>query len=589
MKVSQEPNHLVRFPRIFPAFGSALAVVLLSALCFAQQETYNILFSFGKVEGDFPNALIRDNLGNLYGTTQYGAFYGWGNVFKLDPTGNEKVLYEFSGLTDGANPGAGVVMDVAGNLYGTTYQGGEITGCQEVASGCGVVFKVDASGRENVLYTFTGKLDGGNPLGALAMDGQGNLYGTTVYGGEFNSGTVFKIDAAGTETVLYNFSGQTDGGNPQGALLLDSNGNLYGITQHGGAYQKGTVFEFSATGQESVLHSFAGAPDGAYPLAGLTRDAAGNFYGATFQGGSPTACYSAGCGVVFKLDSSNNETVLNIFTGAADGANPEGSVALDSSGNIYGTTFNSGNLSVCASAGCGVVFKLDASGTETVLHSFGSGPNDGANPSAGVVLDPLNNIYGSTEYGVAHGTSAYGSIFTIASPGFVLSATAMTPATLSPGASASSSVNVAATGGFNGSVALSCAVQPFLASGPKCSIRPGSVSAGKTATLTVSTSAPASAMLAADIDGQRGMLGVVLAGFLAGALGFGARQTTLGRLTAMLACLVISTSMIFQAGCGGGNGGSGGTSAGAYTVTVTGTSQTPGISLQTTQLTVTVQ
>jgi uncharacterized repeat protein (TIGR03803 family) len=569
--------------------GIALALTLaLITSCSAQQQTYSLLFSFGGNNGDYPNVLIRDGAGNLYGTTQYGTQNGWGTVFKIDPTGEATVLYTFQGQTDGGNPEVGLVMDSAGNVYGTTYQGGQLSGCLQVTTGCGVVFKLDPTGKESVLYTFTGASDGANPHGSLILDSAGNLYGTTLYGGNSNSGTVFKVDPTGHETVLYSFTGGADGGNPQAGLVMDQSGNLYGTTELGGTYLKGTVFEISAAGSETVLHTFAGAPDGAYPQSGLILDSAGNLYGTTFQGGEPSACYAAGCGVVFKLDSSGNETVLYTFTGAADGANPEGGVALDAAGNLYGTTYQGGISSACSSAGCGVVFKLDATGNQTVLHSFAGPKTDGANPTSGVIVDSQGNLYGTTLYG---GAKSLGAAFTIASPGFLLSASALNPSAINAGTSASSTVNVAAIGGFNGSINLLCSVQPMVTRGPQCSISPSALVPGKSATLTVSTIGPGAATMASNSHGYLNFcFWIGLIGLAAGGLGFGSSQEkTRSTLTVVLICLAIASGMMFQSACGGGSGSRSGTPAGGYTITVSGAAQSAGISPQTVQLTVGVQ
>jgi uncharacterized repeat protein (TIGR03803 family) len=573
--------------------GLALTVLLLpAAMCSAQAQTYSMLYSFaGKATGSFPTGLIRDTAGNLYGTTQWDGELSWGTVFKVGPTGEETTLYTFMGMADGGNPEASLVMDSAGNLYGTTFQGGKLSGCSQVANGCGVVFKLDTAGKETALYTFTGGTDGANPFAGLIMDAAGNLYGTTLYGGDSNSGTVFEIDSTGKETVLHSFTGGADGGNPQAGLVLDQMGNLYGTTQRGGTYLKGTVFKLSLSGEETVLHSFLGSPDGAYPVAGLVMDTGGNLYGTAFQGGVASACYSAGCGVVFKLDSSSNETVLYRFSGGTDGANPEGTVVPDSSGNLYGTTLQGGDATACFSAGCGVVFQLATTGTETVLHSFGSLSNDGSNPAAGLILDALGNIYGSTQYGVSPGTARYGTVFTIASPGFLLSASALTPGTVNPGGASSSSVNVIATGGFNGSIALSCSVQPTPTPAPACSITPDSIVAGKNATLTVTTTGPGAGTIATKAGGNLvfaiwiGLIGLAFAGPCFGPKQGSARHT----LPTMRTCLLIAFGLTFVAACGGGSGGSSGTPAGTYTITVTGTSQSSGIAPQTTQLTLTVQ
>jgi uncharacterized repeat protein (TIGR03803 family) len=224
----------------------------------AQSQTYTVLHRFTGADGHNPSEdghLIRDSAGNLYGTTSGGGASGLGVVFKLNKTG-ETVLHSFTGGADGGTPYAGLTRDSAGNLYGTTYGGG--------ASGGGVVFKVDTTGTETVLYNFTRKPGGTNPYASLIQDSVGNLYGTTYYGGASIWGVVFKLDTTGTETVLYSFTGGADGAEPYAGLLRDSAGNLYGTTVFGGASNWGVVFKLNKTG-ETVLHSFTGGADGGAP------------------------------------------------------------------------------------------------------------------------------------------------------------------------------------------------------------------------------------------------------------------------------------------------------------------------------------
>ena len=199
------------------------------------------------------------------------------------------------------------------------------------AHGVGVVFKLDPLGNYSVLYSFTGRNgDGSEPFAGLARDQAGNLYGTTFGGGSMGLGTVFKIDAAGDESILYSFLGGNDGSIPSSTPVLDPAGNLYGTTDAGGSYDRGTVFEIDSSGNESVLHSFGGTDDGASPFVGLVRDKSGNLYGVTDGGGVDRH------GSVFKLDSSGNETVLYSFTGGPDGARPEAALIRDSAGKLYG-------------------------------------------------------------------------------------------------------------------------------------------------------------------------------------------------------------------------------------------------------------
>src|SRR5271157_4610665 len=286
------------------------------------------------------------------------------------------VLYTFTGSPDGAVSDGGLVRDAQGNLYGTTSQGGD----PACTNGCGTVFKVNTTGNETVLYSFTGGADGAYPGAGLLRDAQGNLYGTTGQGGALacnapnGCGTVFKVDTTGKETVLYSFTGGADGSTPEAGLLPDAQGNLYGTTSQGGdpacTNGCGTVFKVDTTGKETVLYSFTGLPDGASPTAGLVQDAQGNLYGTTSQGGDP-ACTN-GCGTVFKVDTKGKKTVLYSFTGGADGAIPYAGLARDAPGNLYGTAQRGGNLACTGPTnGCGTVFKLTlvAPTTTTIVSS----------------------------------------------------------------------------------------------------------------------------------------------------------------------------------------------------------------------------
>ena len=270
------------------------------------RETVLHHFHFG-TDGAAPyGRLISDAAGNLYGTTQFRGIYGGqcgafgcGTVFKIDPSGKETVLHSFRSK-DGAWPLSGLIGDAQGNLYGTTELGGDLTGgCGTL--GCGVVFKIDRSGHETVLYSFTGGADGSQSAGSLVRDAAGNMYGTTGLGGDLTCnapsgcGVVFKIDSSGHETVLHSFQGQpSDGWDPIAGLVRDSAGNFYGTTYRGGTYGFGTVFKVDTTGKETVLYSFTGGSDGSAPYAGLIRDSSNNLYGTTVGGGQ-------GFGVVFKL------------------------------------------------------------------------------------------------------------------------------------------------------------------------------------------------------------------------------------------------------------------------------------------------
>ena len=325
-----------------------------------------MLYSFLGGYGAYPDGqLLRDDKGTIYGATAGGGWYNDGAVFKLGQCGREKVLYSFRGGTDGRSPN-GVIADAHGNLYGTTTSGGAGSGCY-YGFGCGTVFMVTPSGKEKVLYRFKGGADGGNPYWAgLTRDSEGNLYGTTSIGGIYGAGTVFKLDTAGQKTILHNFAGSPDDGSePAGSLVLDETGILYGTTSLGGniggslcSSGCGTVFKLELGGKETVLYKFTGTEgDGANPYVGVALDAAGDIYGTTQNGGQTTGnCYSLGCGVVFMLNPSGKETILHTFTDGTDGAYPNAPLVLDASGNIYGAADSGGDCS--QQGGCGTLFKI---------------------------------------------------------------------------------------------------------------------------------------------------------------------------------------------------------------------------------------
>lgn len=414
-----------------------LGTVLLSTLPLRAQG-YSTVYNFtGSPDGANPQSgLIMDTTGNLYGTTKQGGSStasgygtGYGTVFKVNPGGQNTVLYAFTGGADGAWPVANLMMDAAGNLYGTTWFGGDIVDCPTTSyiPGCGVVFKIDTSGNETVLYTFCSQsncTDGAFPRGGLIMDAAGNLYGTTGGGGNTSPacgagcGVVFELVKANNyaETVLHVFTGirtGNDGNNPFGNLVMDASGNLYGTTVVGGTYTSclsgnlgcGTIFKIDTRGNESVLYAFAGGSDGSEPLAGLIMDAAGNLYGTTGFGGG-ASCGGAGCGTVFKVDTSGHETVLYSFRGQNnhDGAEPEGGLVMDSAGNLYGTTYFGGALSFHG----GIIFQIDTSNNEAILYNFVAAGGDGVYGS--LTMDTAGNLYGAAYGG---GSSGLGTVFEV--------------------------------------------------------------------------------------------------------------------------------------------------------------------------------
>ena len=340
-----------------------------------------------------------------------------------------KTLYTFSGGSDGDSPRSGLILDKDGNLYGTTFFNGQ-NGC---GAQCGTVFKLtrnpDGSMTESVLYSFSGNEDGADPAAELTFDAAGNLYGTTLYGGENEyhggCGVVFELtpndDGNWTQDVLYASTCGMDGVFFNSRVIFDAAGNLYGTLYAAGLHNAGEIFKLTlnpdASWTKSVVYSFTGGADGLYPSGGIIFDAQGNLYGTTTRGGiRGNGCDPYACGNVFKVtpnpDGSWSEQVLYTFKDGADGALPVAGLIFDQSGNLYGTTSGGGSFSGdCAPNGCGVVFKLtpnpDGSWTETILHTF-SGGRDGAAPAAGLVFDPEGSLYGTCSLG---GINGYGGVF----------------------------------------------------------------------------------------------------------------------------------------------------------------------------------
>jgi uncharacterized repeat protein (TIGR03803 family) len=316
-------------------------------------------------DGQFPkSAVVGDGAGNLYGTTLNGGGADKGTVFTVKANGTGfTVLHSFTGsAADGDSPYGSLVLDGSGNLYGTTFNGG--------GADVGTVFTVKSDGTGfAVLHSFSwSSTDGRNPQASLVLDGAGNLYGTTTYGGVSDAGTVFMVKTDGTGfTVLHSFTGSAaDGDSPYGSLVLDGAGNLYGTTTYGGVSDAGTVFTVKTNGTGfALLHSFAGgATDGRSPQASLILDGSGNLYGTTVYGGG------ADVGTVFTVKTSGTGfALLHSFANVlSDGIYPRGSLVLDGSGNLYCTTSSGG------ASGVGTVFTVKTNGTGfALLHSFAGG------------------------------------------------------------------------------------------------------------------------------------------------------------------------------------------------------------------------
>ncbi|HEY1612928.1 MAG TPA: choice-of-anchor tandem repeat GloVer-containing protein [Rhizomicrobium sp.] len=311
----------------------------------------------------------------------------------------EKTLYTFTNGADGANPFAGLTLDKDGNLYGAASSGG--------AGGQGTIFRIAPDGTFAVLYSFAGGNDGATPLSAPLVDSHGNLYGVTeTGGGACNCGIVYKLSPKGKETVLHAFTGQPDGFDPFAPLAMDKGGNLYGTTLDGGTFY-GTVFELAAGGGESVLYSFGNGSDGGSPYPGVAIDKRGVLLGSTSFGGSH------GFGTVFQLTPGGTETVLYNFAGSSDAASPTSTPIRDAKGNIFGLAKFGGG-----SCNCGAVYEVNRKGTEKLIHSFAGG-DDGFSPSYGLTEDASGSLYGATVEGGGSKCSGYGcgTVFEIAPNG----------------------------------------------------------------------------------------------------------------------------------------------------------------------------
>jgi len=360
---------------------------------FRMDSTGNVtvLYSFPDKNGHGARpigGLVIDSSGNIYGTTLRGGANRNGTVFKLRPTRRgyaSQVLHDFAGGTnDGAIPLTGLIQDSEGNLYGATFDGGTMN--------AGVLFKLDTQGQLTVIYSFGSNPDDGTQVAGLTRDSQGSFYTTSETGGpsqygnnclqtnyfvSFGCGTIAKVDPSGNETILHVFTGVNgDGGSPIGPVVLDTAGNIYGTTLLGGTGSClppnsstpgcGTVFKIDTSGNYSVIYNFPGLGGGrgAGPIGGLTMDQSGHLYGTTEDGGAgPCVGYytgGLGCGTVFRLNTnSGQQTVMHWFNGKRDGGNPEAGLLLDSSGNLFGTTWDGGDDKGCGRGqGCGVVFKL---------------------------------------------------------------------------------------------------------------------------------------------------------------------------------------------------------------------------------------
>lgn len=385
----------------------ALALAALGVAAQAQSYTESTFYSFGSTstDGTGPEGTVAiDKTGNLYGITLGGGSDktvcpdGCGTIFKIDSAGNESTLYEFTSYVD---PRASLTIDAAGNLYGTASEGGNTSSVYP--QGLGFVFKLTTAGKYSVLHKFAAsQLEGADPWGPVTLDANGNIYGTTLFGGDLSClegagcGVVFEISAKGTYTILHSFSDSPDGAQPVGNLLRDGIGNIYGTTDTGGTYGSGSMFKISAGGEESVVYSFCdrnGCEGGVSP-AYLVRSAAGNFYGNALDGGATNY------GTIFEVSSAGAGSLIYTFcpdgesSGCSTGDHPNGPMVI-SGGNLFGTTTAGADG---GSTGAGVVYEMSTAGVDTVLYRFLDDGSTGRDPQ-GISMDSAGNLYGTATSG----------------------------------------------------------------------------------------------------------------------------------------------------------------------------------------------
>lgn len=392
-----------------------LAVFAVTAiLTGVSSAATKVIYSFaGGNDGEYTDTdLVMDQAGNIYGTSVQGGLYDGGTVFQVTTAGVHTVLYNFTGGTDGGEPYKGVTLDAQGNLYGTAVTGGGGS-CE---GGCGTVFKLANAGggvwNFGVIHTFTGGKDGSGPGAPVVFDKAGNLYGMTPTGGALGFGTIYLLKPGASDwtlRVIHTFTGGADGlGGSAGRMVFDRLGHVFGVATVGGVNGKGVAFQLTRTSvgewQFTSLYDFKDSPDGALPYGGLIFDKAGNLYGTTYYAGKNDF------GTVYVLArgaSGWTEHVLYSFKGGSDGGSPISTLVADAAGNLYGTT-SDGGASGCS---CGTIFRMSRNSagawTETVVYRFQGQPDAGFAYN-GLVSDSKGNFYGATVHG---GTSNDGTIY----------------------------------------------------------------------------------------------------------------------------------------------------------------------------------
>jgi uncharacterized repeat protein (TIGR03803 family) len=390
----------------------AVAAASLSVLLLAAQPAsaqFSVGYSFGDSSSDAStpaaNAhVVQDSAGNFYGLAELGGAHSKGAIYKIDPSGTETVLYSFTGGADGGKPQGGLFLDTDGTLYGVTDSGGD-TSCAISTAGCGTIFKFDTAGTLTTLHTFTNGADGAFPVGNL-ISVNGTLYGVAEDGPPKDNcsscGLIFKITKSGRFTEVYFFTGRNDGFGPN-ALVRDAAGNLYGAASFAGSSTLGTIFKLDTSENFTVLYTFTGGAAGSTPTGRLIIDVNGNIHGTTEFGGDAFC----NCGVVFRLDAAGDAKVLHVFKTNPQGTTPQEGL-IDVGGVLYGTTSGGGD-SACRplSNGCGVLFEIGKTGQYSVLHTFTGASGDAGDGASALMLGSDGSIYGTTMAGGANSKGAF--------------------------------------------------------------------------------------------------------------------------------------------------------------------------------------
>jgi uncharacterized repeat protein (TIGR03803 family) len=356
---------------------------------------FTVIANFDATGNTPAAALTRTTDGHFAGTTTQGGPANAGTVFTMTASGDVTILHAFTGGADGADPYGALVQDADGSLVGTTSSGG--------AANAGTVFRISSTGNFTLIYTFGAGTDGAYPYAGLLRATDGNLYGTTSGAGGYGAGTVFKLAADGTFSVVYTFTGGADGGYPYSSLVQGADGRFCGTTSAGGATGYGTVFCLGGDGTLATLYAFTGGSDGAYPYGGVAVATDASLYGTAAEGGD------YGQGTVFKLAPDGTFTVVHEFVGdASDGGYPVAGLAQAADGSYYGTTYVGGPQNA------GSVFHLTLDGGYAIVYAFAAA-EDGGYPYAGLTQGAAGTLYGTASYGGAQGVGTAFQLSTVAS------------------------------------------------------------------------------------------------------------------------------------------------------------------------------